>query len=73
MRTASETPPPSYAEVLKVEESAKVRNNNLSNTYGPIIWPTEPFDAATADFMANAIPAGYEDYNSDNEYLKHWL
>ena len=41
--------------------------------YGPIVWPTEPFSSATEDFMANAVAAGYEDYNSDNEYLEHWL
>ena len=30
-------------------------------------------NSSTADFGAHAVPAGYEDYNSDNEYLDHWL
>ena len=64
-----EFPPPSY------EVAIKRKDNNLSSAavHRSIIWPTEPLDPSTADFMANAIPAGYEDYNSDNEYLEHKL
>ena len=52
------TPSPLYVELLS-EELAKVENDNLPTArYGPIIWPTKPFDSATADFMSNAVPAG---------------
>ena len=42
-----EFPPPSY------EVAIKKKNNNLSSAavYRSIIWPTEPFDSATADFI----------------------
>ena len=68
VRAMMTSPPPCY-EGSQPEEIASQRDNDLSSAvrYGPIEWPSRPFSSESDCFMANAVPARYEDYVSDNE------